>query len=210
MDQSALADLLNRLIASWEGEVAEFKEAKSTFSSSDLGKYVSALANEANLRGIERAWLVFGVKNSTRTVVGTTYKEAADHLNGDKMTVQSGTGSFTFREIHVLNHADGRVVLFEIPAAPRGMPIAWNGHHYGRAGESLVALGQDKLDEIRTQTLGSDWSAQIVDGATVADLDEEAIAVARRRFVEKHSNRFTAHQVSGWSDEMFLDRAKVT
>lgn len=210
MDESALAELLDRLITSWESEVAEFKEAKSTFSSSDMGKYVSALSNEANLRGIERAWLVFGVKNNTRSVVGTAYKEAADHLNGDKIAVQTGTGSFTFREIHVLHHTNGRVVLFEIPAAPRGMPIAWNGHYYGRAGESLVALGQDKLDEIRAQTLGTDWSAQVVDGATAADLDPEAIAVARKRFVEKHANRVSAQQVASWSDETFLDRAKVT
>ena len=66
------------------------------------------------------------------------------------MQVLNGTGSFTFREIHVLDHPEGRVILFEIPAAPPGMPIAWKGHYYGRAGESLFALGQDKVDEIRS------------------------------------------------------------
>ena len=49
--------------------------------------------------------------------------------------------SITFRNIHELTTDDGRVVLFEIPAAPRGMPIAWKGHYYARAGESLVSLG---------------------------------------------------------------------
>ncbi len=33
----------------------------------------------------------------------------------------------TFRDIHELGHADGRVLLFEIPAAPQGIPIAWKG-----------------------------------------------------------------------------------
>lgn len=210
MDQSTLAVLLEHLIASWEGEVVEFKEAKTNFKAGDLGKYVSALANEANLRGTDRAWMVFGIKDTTRTVVGTTYKETNEHLQADKMAVQNGTGSFTFREIHVLNHPTGRVILFEIPAAPRGMPIAWNGHYYGRAGESLVALAQDKLDEIRSQTLSTDWSAQVVEGATASDLDADAIAVARKRFVEKHANRFSPQQIAAWSDATFLDRAKVT
>ena len=61
MDQAELAAVLNQLISHWESEVVEFKRGKDGFSSSDLGKYVSALANESNLRSRKRAWLVFGV-----------------------------------------------------------------------------------------------------------------------------------------------------
>lgn len=210
MDQAALSNLLTQLISHWESEVVEFKRGKDGFSSSDLGKYVSALANEANLRGRERAWLVFGVEDKTRVIVGTSYKENLAYLQADKNSILNGTGSFTVREIYVLNHADGRVVLFEIPAAPRGMPINWNGHYYGRAGESLVALGQDKLDEIRAQTLATDWTAQLVEGASIADLDAEALKVARQRFAAKHANRFNAEDIAGWNDGVFLDRAKLT
>jgi ATP-dependent DNA helicase RecG len=210
VDQAALSALLHQLISNWEDEVVEFKRGKDGYSSSDLGKYVSALANEANLRGQERGWLVFGIDNSMRTVVGTGYKEDPEHLQADKMQVLNGTGSFTFRDIHVLHDAGGRVVLFEIPAAPRGMPISWNGHYYGRAGESLVALGQDKLDEIRAQTLATDWTAQVVDGAKLGDLDHRALQVARERFVAKHANRILPEDVVGWDDAVLLDRAKVT
>lgn len=135
MDQAELVTLLDQLISNWESEVMEFKRGKDGFSSSELGKYVSALANEANLRGHERGWLVFGVEDKTRVGVGSSYKENPAHLQADKKSILDGTGS--------------RVILFEIPAAPRGMPINWNGHYYGRAGENLVALGPDKLDEIR-------------------------------------------------------------
>jgi ATP-dependent DNA helicase RecG len=41
------------------------------------------------------------------------------------------------------------LLLFEVPAAPRGIPIAWKGHYFARAGESLTSLGLDKQDEIR-------------------------------------------------------------
>jgi ATP-dependent DNA helicase RecG len=210
MDQTALTSLLDQLIAHWEDEVVEFKRGKDSYSASDLGKYLSALANEANLRGKDRAWIVFGVDDKTRKVVGTTYKENPEQLQATKKQVLDGTGSITFRNIHEMLHPDGRVILFEVPAAPRGMPITSNGHAYGRAGESLVALPQDKLDDIRNQTIATDWTAQVVAEATIDDLDPVAVATARERFVEKHGPRITPAEVAGWSDSTFLDRAKVT
>jgi ATP-dependent DNA helicase RecG len=72
MDPARLSQLLSELIATWENEVVEFKQAGSDYSTDDIGKYFSALANEANLRGVESAWLVFGVHNKTRSVVGAT------------------------------------------------------------------------------------------------------------------------------------------
>ena len=54
-----LLPLLDRLIAGWESEVVEFKNVSDSFSTSDIGKYFSALANEANLRNLDRAWLIF-------------------------------------------------------------------------------------------------------------------------------------------------------
>ena len=210
MDQTALTSLLDQLIADWEDEVVEFKRGKDSYSSSDLGKYLSALANEANLRGKDRAWIVFGVDDKTRKVVGTTYKQVPDQLQATKKQVLDGTGSITFRHIHELLHPAGRAILFEVPAAPRGMPITWSGHAYGRAGESLVALPQDKLDEIRNQTIATDWTAQVATGATIDDLDPVAIATARERFAQKHAPRITPSEVAAWSDSTFLDRAKVT
>jgi ATP-dependent DNA helicase RecG len=211
MDQTALQTVLTSLIETWENEVVEFKEVGDSYSTSDIGKYFSALSNEANLRGFEKAWLVFGVNNQARTVTNTDYRSEPDRLQSTKMQIASDTEpSITFRNIHELNAPSGRVVLFEIPAAPRGMPIAWKGHYYARAGESLVALGLDKQDDIRQQTLASDWSAQLVPNATINDLDEAAVKKARETFARKHANRFSAEEIAGWPVPTFLDRAKVT
>lgn len=211
MDQPTLATLLDALIAGWENEVVEFKEVSKDFDTDKIGRYFSAMANEANLREAERSWLVFGVSNKTHGVVSTAYREDTERLHSLKNQMRDGTEpSITFREIHELVHADGRVVLFEIPAAPRGMPINWKGHYYARAGESLVPLGLDKLDELRGQTLATDWTAQIVMGATLDDLDPIAVRIARERFTEKHANRISGAEVASWSDANFLDRAKVT
>jgi ATP-dependent DNA helicase RecG len=206
-----LTALLQELITTWENEVVEFKQASNDYSTDDIGKYFSALANEANLRGAERGWLVFGVNNKTRAIVGTDYRTQKDRLQSLKQQIAADAEPrVTFREIHELQHIDGRVLLFEIPAAPLGMPIAWKGHYYARAGESLSPLGLDKLDEIRGQTLSQDWSAQVVPAATLADLDETAVAKARESFARKYANRIGLPEVMGWPLSTFLDRARLT
>lgn len=211
MDQAALSTLLDGLIATWENEVVEFKQAGNDYDSDKIGEYFSALSNEANLRGVDRAWLVFGVHNKSRAVVGTGYRLDPERLQGQKGQIaQSTEPSITFREIHVLKHPAGRVILFEIPPAPRGIPIAWKGHYYARAGESRAPLGLDKLDEIRQQTLQADWSAQVIADASLADLDETALSKAREFFAKKYANRFDANEVMNWPLATFLDRAHLT
>ena len=63
MNKEKLKTLLEKLIATWENAVVEFKEVNDDYSFKEIGKYFSALANEANLRDVEIAWLVFGVNN---------------------------------------------------------------------------------------------------------------------------------------------------
>lgn len=100
------------------------------------------------------------------------------------------------------------MLMFQIPAAPRGIPMAWQGHFYARRGESLVALDMKKYEEIRSQTVNEDWSKQIAEGATIADLDEEAIKKAREGYKEHYPKQ--KKDVDTWSDSVFLDKAKIT
>ncbi len=211
MKPEELQTLLASLISDWEGEAVEFKQAGNDFDTDKIGRYFSALSNEANLRDLERGWLVFGVDNRSRAVVGTGYRTEKERLNGLKQQIASDTEpAVTFRDIHVLETPQGRVVLFEIPAAPHGMPIAWKGHSYARAGESLGSLGLDKQDEIRAQTRGADWSAQVVEDAKLSDLDPAALTRARDGFARKYANRFQKGEVEGWPPSVFLDRARIT
>ena len=99
---------------------------------------------------------------------------------------QHTTDNNTFRDIYELEVEGKRVLMFQIPAAPRGIPMAWQGHFYARRGESLAALDMNKYEEIRRQTVNEDWSKQIADGATIADLDEKAIMKAREGYKEHY------------------------
>ena len=207
MENAELTALLNRLISQWENEVIEFKQADKNFKLSEIGQYFSALSNEANLRHIEKAWLVFGINNKTKSIVGTDYRQKKEQREHLKFELSQGLEpSITFRNIYEVTCEKGRVLLFEIPPAPLGMPIAYNGHFYCRAGESLVALSLDKLDEIRRQTANSDWTAETVPSATLDDLDPVAIAKARSNFILKHSSSFSEDEINAWKSHVFLEK----
>ena len=199
--------LLNKLLSlSTENEVVEFKEAKNQYDKDKLGKYFSALSNEANLKGKYQAWLVFGVKND-KTVVGTTIN---DHqINDFKAEMANHTSpNLSFVEVHKINYNGQIVLLFEIPAAPQGSPVAWKGFWYGRDGESLGSLNLIELDTIRNQNRTIDWSAQIAKGAQISDLSQEAIDQARFMFEKK--NPKLADDLKTWDDVTFLNKAKIT
>ena len=45
-----LKDKIYEMLKDFETEVVEFKEANNSYSFKDIGKYFSALGNEANIR----------------------------------------------------------------------------------------------------------------------------------------------------------------
>lgn len=191
-----------------ENELVEFKEAKHQYPFDKLGKYFSALSNEANLCRQSRAWLVLGVKDD-RTVVGTQFRtQATDLMSLKKEVADKTTHRLTFIAIHEVAHSQGRVLLFEIPAAPQGLPVAWNGHYYGRDGESLGALNIEEIERIRLQNRAADWSAVTLPEASLEDLDPEAIQQARKSFARK--NPRLATELETWDTPTFLNKAKLT
>lgn len=66
----------------WEHEIVEFKEVKGGYDTDKIGRYFSAISNEANLRNQQYGWLVFGVseKDKVKHVVGTAYKKGDKSL----------------------------------------------------------------------------------------------------------------------------------
>lgn len=202
--------IFERLRYCIESEVIEFKEAKESYSVDDLGKYFSALSNEANLRGMDFAWLIFGVTDKKREIVGTHFKEGEKALHQLKNDMaQHVTGNLIFREIIPLEIESKRILLFKIPASPRNVITCWKGIPYARNGESLKPLDQAKQDEIRHQLPLPDWSAQIVADASMGDLDELALAKARVMYKKVHASKIKAEEIDEWSNEVLLSNSGV-
>ena len=193
-----------------ENEIVEFKEAKSDYSFDKIGQYFSALSNEANLKRKDSAWLVFGVEDKQHTLVGTQYRgnSKAKLNNLKKEIADKTTDRTTFIEIHEVQYNGKRVVMFQIPPAPGGIPIAFGGHWYARENESLVSLNIEKLERIRAQALNEDWSKIIVHDATLKDLDELAIAKARIEFINRNP-KYKVEEPT-WDNKKFLAKAKLT
>jgi len=188
-----------------ETEWVEFKEAATSFDFHKLGKYFSALSNESNLKRQPCGWLVFGVTNR-KAIVGSSFRPQRAHLDSLKGEIGGHTtGNLTFIEIHELKLPEGRVVMFQIPPAPRGQPIAWKGHFYGRYGDETGALSLQKLELIRKQT--GDWSSEICPAASMDDLDPAAIKKARHEF--KSKNPKLAEDADQWDDATFLNKARL-
>lgn len=180
-----------------ETEWLEFKEARNGFDTDALGRYVSALANEANLHGRDAGWLIFGVKDKInlamglRPVVGSLYAATAADLNELKRQIFTHTSpAVGLGDPVEVDHPDcapgARVLMWRIPATAPGMPIAWKGHYYGRSGEALGALPLNKQDALRAQSIAQDWSAALATDDWSL-LDPTAIEFAQTLYKRRHA-----------------------
>lgn len=201
-----LKQKINELVRASESEVVEFKEANNAYSFKDIGRYFSALGNEACIRGKSEAWLIFGITDKGE-FKGTDYRRNGG-LQSLKKELANGTNErLTFLEIYELTMEKCRIVAFQIPPAIPGIPTTWNGAAWAREHESLVPLPVNKFDLIRSQS-GMDWSKEIVQEATMDDLDPEAVSYARMMFSRRLGERKPANEIlSGLSDIDVLNKA---
>ena len=211
MTEEKLKELLDSLRGlPSETEWLEFKEAKVNFDFNKLGKYFSALSNEANLKSKPCGWLILGIEDKNRRIVGTGFSSSRASLDKLKPGIAEKTnGRITFVEIHELRLPEGRVIMFQIPPAPQGIPTSWEGHYYGRDGETLSPLNIHEIEQIRGQSKDFDWSAQTCEGASINDLDEEALDFARKKFKEKNKNQSFADDIDKWDTATFLDKTRI-
>ena len=213
MTNQDIQNILEKLLVKrLENEITEFKKAENNFDFDDLGKYFSALSNEANLLKYSEAWIVFGIldhkKEKKLEITGTNFRNNKAKLQSLKKEIaDKTTHRITFREIYEIEYQGKRILLFQIPPAPQGIPVAFNGHYYGRDGESLVALNIEEMERIRFQTNIYDWTKEIIPDAGIDDLDRDAIEKAKIQFINRNPKYI--NEIQNWDTAKFLDKAKL-
>lgn len=207
-NNNELLDILDELLANEENECVEFKRAKNDFDIDLLGKYFSALGNEANLKNKQYSWIIFGVDDKTHDLIDTNFLHDNNFNKIKKQIADNTTDNITFIEIYSIYKDDKRVIMFQVPAAS-GVPINWKGFAYGRAGESLMPLASNKIEQIKV-TANYDWSRQIIYEATIDNIDKEAIKLAREQFKKKYEGKEIANEIDNISDIDFLNKVKLT
>ena len=197
-----------------ENERHEWKEWRSLKSNisgrkgEDLVSYISALAN------MNGGCVVIGVQDKTLAVTGIqdfagyTLENVVHRLLGKT----PGLPSLGLRVDGLQTSDTGATIwLVHVPRHAPRQPVQAHDKAWQRDGDSLLELRTDRLRGILTELIaGQDWSVEIVPSATLADLDPAAIAKAREKFAAKHQQERWASEISGWSTEEFLNRAKIT
>jgi len=197
-----------------ENAACEWKEFKNLrhalmgAEGKDVISYLSAIAN------MEGGHLVIGVEDATLRIVGIQdfNNQTVDNVRQRLLERCRALDSEGFRVEPFTTDDTGKTVwVFHIPKHRPRMPVYAHDKAWQRLDDSLVEMRQERLEAILHEVLdASDWSAQIVEGATLNDLDPAALALAREKFAEKHRSTVFAQDIAGWDVATFLDKAKLT
>jgi len=211
IDAAKYSSLLDSLIKIYSRELT-WLEFKSNYQDAEhLGKYISSISNSACLAHQEFGYLFFGVDNDSLQIKGTTFNPDWEMAKGNQplelylRTNITPKIDFKIEEFHY--YGKERLVVLIIPAAIRET-TNWMGIPRIRINSSVTDL-RPYSDWIRQiYTTGYDWTAEIVENATLADLDPEAIMKAREGYMQRNPDK--ADDCKKWDDKTFLDRAKLT
>jgi len=201
MENDEVRRILEDMLSRRENECIEFKLAERDYHFDDLGKYFSAISNEANLKRKQYGWLIFGIEDKKRTIAGTEYRIGEKKLDQLKSEVRNNTSdAMTFMDIYELYIDKKRILMFQIPAAGR-LPVSWKGTCWSREGSSLVNLSDLKAERIRKNG-SEDWSEKMCAGSDFKDLDKDAVSLFRKKFDENNPDS----SISSLDDISFFEK----
>ena len=189
----------------------EFKMGKGSITNLQIGEYISAMSNGATINNKPFGYLVWGVEDGTLQIRGTNFsfnmaKEGNQDLELWVRTLLHPKINF---EIFEFDYDSKNIVLLRIPSA-KGEPTHFQKKPYIRIGSNKTDL-RNFPNYIRLiYNSLEDWSAKTVTNASIADLDVEAIQIAREKFKEKSSKASFFNEIDNWDNATFLDKAQIT
>jgi len=212
MEIENLHSLLEELTAhDTETQWIEFKLGAGSISNEQIGEYISAMNNGATISNQPFGYLVWGVDDTMHEVKGTNFCfSKAKQGNQDlELWIRNLLHPKINFEIFEFEYHNKNVVMLRIPAA-KAEPTHFKNKSYIRIGSNKTDLRNfPEYVRIIYNSL-EDWSSKIINEASINDLDEEAIRLAKAKFKEKSSNTSFYNQVDNWDTPTFLDKAKIT
>lgn len=211
MTAQELSDLLQALTKQpQESQWLEFKS--NGIDHGRIGQYISALSNGAALANQIYGYLVWGVEDGTHTIKGTSFSFVKAKHGGNQdleLWLRLQIHPKINFEIFEFIHENKPFVILRIPAA-KGEPVHFQKKPYVRVGSHVTDL-LNYPDWVRAiYNSQEDWSAKIIEQATLSDLDSQALHIARVKFKEKSVNMPYYNEIDTWDAITLLDKAKVT
>lgn len=183
----------------------KIKEYFSAKEGNDIISYVSAISN------MEGGTLVVGVEDGSLDIIGVdnyNYPSEKVRLRLTDQCANLPSEGLCLEEYRT-SDTNKLVWVIVIPKHSKRLPVYAHSKAWQRIDDSLVPITRKRLDAILSEVDEiSDWSAEIVDGATIEDLDTAAIDLARKKFIELHPER--EQEILSWDVPTFLNKAKIT
>lgn len=176
-----------------------------------IGKYISALANMAASVPRSFGYLIWGIEDGTRNIVGTRFNPEKLKVGNQPlvMWLRNALRPAVEFNFYSVKREDKWIVILEVEAAYR-TAIRFQHIPYCRLGSSLVKLeDSSEIEERIHRTIGKDWSAEVLLEADLAALDSQALDFARKQYKEKHKNDSFADEIDDWDEWTFLNKAKL-
>lgn len=202
---------------------------------SELLKDVLAMANAERM---EFAFVLIGVEempNKFGKIVGISSSDLIDDAILHQFINQKTNAFIPFRSYIVPSGIVGRecIQVIEIAVCRDQRPFflkkdfgkLFANQVYMRDGTTTVVANPTQIREMGVSVqqrqlnhvmelpaevrVERDWSAVLVENATTEDLDENAIAQARKGFAAVHADRVTTDDVQGWPVLTFLQKVRL-
>lgn len=195
-----------------ENERCEWKEYKNLKNSlcghegDDVVSYVSAISN------MNGGAIVIGVQDKTFEVIGI--QNFGDYsVESAKARISEKCRNLPIENLEIdelkANDTGDIVWIVNIPKHKARLPVYAHNKAWQRVGDSLIEIKRERIDSILSElVITEDWSVGIIPQATIDDLDSDAIEKARKEYIIR--NPYRKAEISAWSNDKFLDKAKVT
>jgi len=194
-----IEDLKEIIAYTSENEWIEFKV--NDRNPQEIGEYISALSNSACLHNKDFGYLIFGVENSSKAIVGTNFKPKQTKVGNEELENWIATQlkpriDFSIIELDVNSKI---VVIFKIDATI-DTPIKFKGEEFIRVGSYKKKLSEfpEKArkiwnkaktrrfeKEIALGNLDADTVLRLLDYSSLFDLLKQSLPTNKDSILEK-------------------------
>lgn len=187
-------------------EFSNLKHVVKGHPSEDMVSYCSAFSN------MEGGTLIMGIKDGTLEITGIqdfyNYTPASLKARLLKECINLPAEGLDVTELEA-SDTHKIVWILAIPKHLTRRPVYVHGQAWQRDGDVIIKLRDERFSKITNEIeVPQDWSAEIIEVASIKDLDPKAIAKAREQFAIRNPKK--AEEMELWDDETFLNKAKLT
>lgn len=187
-------------------EFSNLKHVVKGHAGEDMVSYCSAFSN------MEGGNLVMGVKDGSLNVSGIQdfagYTPDSLKARLIKECINLPSEGLYVSELEA-SDTHKKVWILTIPKHMTRRPVYVHGQAWQRVGDDLDKIREERYNKIINEIeVPYDWSAEVIESASIDDLDSVAIAKAREQYAIRNPNK--AEELEGWDDVTFLNKARLT